>query len=130
RHVLHLRQLTKRMQQDMGIALSCRHVPAIDSIKFGETNGRLHFSHSIIPAHAVVYVGELLFQSQQVESLLHVVTMIAEASGLPSEVFIVGSNHASLATGGECLILAKTGRRHVRERACLLALVGTAKCLS
>ena len=106
-----------------------RHVPGVHPLQFRQADGRLHLGHAVVPADAVVDVGQLLLQGQQVQPLLDVVAVVAEAAGLPGQVLVVGGDHAAFAAGGEGLVLAEAARRHVAERAGLLALVRAAEGL-
>ena len=126
---LDQRLVRQRVHDDVRVAAAARHVPGVHAVQFGQADGRLHLGHAVVPADHVVDVGQLLLQLEQVEPLLHVVAVVAEAARQPGQVLVVGGDHAAFAAGGEGLVLAEAAAGDVAQRAGLLALVDAAEGL-
>ena len=127
--VLDLRQRAQRVHEDVGVPPPPRHVPVVHPVELRQADGRLHLRHAVVPADAVVDVGQLLLQASRFNRSRDVVAVVAEAAGFPGEVFVVGRDHAPLAAGGEGLVLAEAARRHAPQRARLPAAVRAAEGL-
>src|SRR5574340_1607350 len=129
REELDLRHFLQSVDNDLGIAPPRREIPVLDAVEFGQSDGRLHLGHPVVPADHVVDVRQLLLEFEQAQTLHHIVPVVPEAARAPGDVFVVRSNHAAFATRRERLVLAEAAPRDVADRAGLLSFVFAAVCL-
>ncbi len=87
RRILDLGQVFYGIDYDPRVAPASREIPRVDPLQLRQTYRRLHLGHAVVPSDHVVYVGQLLLQLQQAQSLFDIIAVIAETSRLPFELY-------------------------------------------
>ena len=111
------------------IADTVFEVPVVETLQLTQTDLALHFSHAEVESDATVDVKLFAFHFQKIEFGFDIITVVAERTAFPSEIFVIGNDHTAFATGGEVFALAETEASDSTDGTGFFAFVNTAEAL-